>query len=85
VGFTPFGLAAGAQVIVTFLGAHYTGVAGRQLPKAGITVTLTEALAGASVTMDTPNHALEIDLNRAANQLIKWQPGITDLEVIDDW
>ena len=57
---TPFWVAAGAVMEVTFLRTHNTGVALRQARKTGVAVALTEAFLGATPTMDTVNISQEL-------------------------
>src|SRR5690554_944024 len=82
MGFTPFGLAAGAKVKMTFLRAHYTTVACCELPEAGVAIALIEAFAGYPVAVDATNAALKINTHLLANGVIKRYPVITNRQGI---
>ena len=64
-------------MVMAFFRAHNAAVAGGQLAKTGIAVTLTETFVGLTVTVDAAYHAIKIKLQRVPHHLVKGYEGIT--------
>jgi len=63
MGQAPFGLTAGAEVIVAGFGGYNATIALRQTAETGVTVTLTETLARDSTAVGAFNLLQVLDLD----------------------
>jgi hypothetical protein len=65
---------------MAFLGAHDATVAGRQAFETGVTVALAETFSGGTITVDTANSAVKINLDGMPDEIIEWHAGIADFQ-----
>jgi hypothetical protein len=76
VGLAPFGLPTGAGAEMAFLGFYNATIALGKPLKAGVTVSLVEALLAGATTMNTVNGAREINGELFAQSVIQWNTAI---------
>tara|TARA_B100000242_G_scaffold260920_1_gene206492 strand:- start:977 stop:1261 length:285 start_codon:yes stop_codon:yes gene_type:complete len=78
----PIGLTTGARIVVTLLWTHDAAIAGSETPKAGKTVSLTEALIRLTVAFNTVNYAGKRQRKMAAYQRVEVNSVISNGKVI---
>src|SRR5690554_1263998 len=82
MGFTPFWLTTGAQMIMALLRTHNATVARRQLSETGVAKPLIKALFGGSVAVNATYETVIVEAQGFAYKFIHCHPGIADRENI---